>query len=241
MDDPEKDLKNEEEKTSAGVDLSGKETPGSDGDDEATGATGASGATGAEGASGATGQSDDQVQVSKSELEQLRKDAGEKENYRKAVIRLNKARGRNLPGSEPVKKKADEKEGEGVFGEEKPKGDFVTRQELTLRDEKRAVSDACKNEEILLNWDEVIVFYQRPKENTYDTQLAAINTAHKLWRNDKGITDKPDEKEEEKKKAERAKQDLASDKGLSKGKDKKPTPPKKTIMPRKEKMENWYK
>jgi len=237
--EPKKDLKGEEEETSTGADQPGAETPGSDDDDEATGATGASGASGA---TGATGASDDQVTISKSELEKLQKDANEKENYRKAVIRLNKAKGRVLPGSEPEKKpKADEEELDEFGQPKKPEGDFVTRQELALRDEKRAISDACKNEEILLNWDEIIVFYQRPQENSYETQTAAILNAHKLWRADKGLTDKPDEKEEAKKKAEKAKQDLASDKGLSDGKDKKPTPPKKTIIPRKQKMDDWYK
>ena len=235
--EPKKDLKEEEEKTSTGADQTGATGP--DDDDEATGATGASGATGT---SGATGASDDQVTVSKSELEQLRKDAGEKENFRKGIIRLNRERGRNLPGSEPEKKpKADEEELDEFGEKKKPEGDFVTRQELALRDEKRAISDACKNEEILLNWDEIIVFYQRPKENTYETQSAAIATAHKKWRAENGITDKPDEKEDARKKAEKAKQDLASDKGLGTGKDKKPTPPKKTIIPRKQKMDDWYK
>ena len=231
--EPNKDSKQEDEETSTGADQTGAEnSTESDDDDEETGATGATGPTGA---------SDETETIPKSELEQLRKNAGLTDEYRRAMIRLNKERGRNLPGSEPEKKpKADEEELD-EFGEKKPQGDFITRQELALRDEKRAINDACKNEEILFNWDEIIVFYQRPKENSYDTQSAAILNAHKLWRADKGLTDKPDEKEEARKKAEKAKQDLSSDKGLGTGKDKKPTPPKKTIMPRKQKMGDWYK
>ena len=232
--EPNKDLKDGDEETPTGADQTGAEnSAGSNDDDEDTGASGASEAT------GATGPSDDQVTISKSELEQLRKDAGEKENFRKGIIRLNRERGRNLPGSKPEKKKKVDDESGEDFGET-PKEEYVTKQELVLRDEKRAVSDACKNEEILLNWDEIIVFYQRPKENSYETQSAAIANAHKLWRADNGITDKPDEKKEAKKKADKAKQDLASEKGLSKGKDKKPTPSKKSIIPRRQKMEDWY-
>jgi len=223
------DLKGEE-KNSTGADQTG--VTGSD-----EGATGASGASGATGPSGPSG---DQVMISKSELEQLRKDAAEKENYRKGIIRLNRARGRNLPGSEPVKKKKPV-EGEEGFDDNKLDIDkFVTKEELTLREEKRAITEACKNDEIALNWDDIIVFYQRPQENTYDTQLDAIHTAHKKWRADKGLKNEPGKTEEEKK-AEKAKADLASEKGLNKGKEKKPAKPgKKIIIPKKEKMTDWY-
>ena len=52
-----------------------------------------------------------------------------------------------------------------------------------------------------------------------------------------------EEKEEADKKAKLAKKDLASDKGSSKGKDKKPNPSDKKhiIIKPKEKMGDWYK
>ena len=233
MEEPNKDLKEGEEETPAGSDQPEKETPKSD-DDEATGASGATGVGGKD-------PSDDEVKVSKSELEQLRKDAKEKENYRKAVIRLNR-KGRILPGSEPEsKKKKADKDDDFDDDEKINTEDFVTKKELIARDEKRAVSDACKNEEIALNWDEIIVFYQRPKDNSYDTQLAAIQTAHKLWRAENGITDKPTKEKEEKKVAAKAKQELASDAGSGKGKDKKPNLEKKrSIIPKKSSMKDWY-
>jgi len=240
MEDPNKDLKEGEEETPTGDDQPDKKTPTSDESDEeeTDDEESDSNKDDDDDSDDSKDDSDEEVKISKSELEQLRKDAKEKESYRKGLIRLNKARGRNLPGSEPVTKKKDD-DGDDDFGET-PKEDYVTKKELALRDEKRAVNDACKNEEILLNWDEIIVFYQRPKENSYESQSAAIANAHKLWRADNGITDNPDEKKEAKKKADKAKQDLASEKGLSKGKDKKPTPPKKSIIPRKQKMEDWY-
>jgi len=225
MEDPNEDLKEGEEKTPTGDDQPDNKPAGSD-DKEG------------KGASGATGPSDDQEMIPKSELEQLRKDSKEKESYRLAVIRLNKKNGRNLPGSELVKKKKVDID---EFGdkEELTEDKFVTKQELVERDEKRAVSDACKNEETLINWDDIIVFYQRPRENTYETQSVAIQNAVKLWKAGKVITDKP--VEEDKKKADKAKQDLSSEKGLSAGKDKKPnTLNKRTIIPKKQNMSDWY-
>ena len=177
---------------------------------------------------------DEEVNISKSELEQLRKDASEKENYRKAVIRLNREKGRFLPGSEPEKKPKAEEEEEDEE-DKKPKGDYVTRQELALRDEKLAISEACKDEEIALNWDEIIVYFIPPKERSYDSLLEAINKAHKVWRVESGLSEKKPED-----KGKDSTKELATDKGLSKGKEKQPTPPKKHIIPRREKMENWY-
>ena len=239
MEDPNKDLKDGEEETPTGDDQPDKKTPDPDESDEeeTDDEESDSDKDDDDDSDDSEDDSDEEVKVSKSELEQLRKDAKEKESYRKGLIRLNKARGRNLPGSEPVKKKkADDDDDD--FGET-PKEEYVTKQELVLRDEKHAVSDACKNEEILLNWDEIIAFYQRPKENSYESQSAAIQNAVKLWKADQGINENP-EKKEAKKKADKAKQDLASEKGLSKGKDKKPTPSKKSIIPRRQKMEDWY-
>jgi len=214
MEDSKKDLKEEEDKTPSGDDQPEKKTPEAE-----------------EGVK-TKEPSTDEVSISKSELDRLRKDAGEKDNYRKAVIRLNR-KGRVLPGSEPEKKqKAADKE--DLFDDKPKESEFVTKKELAVREEKRAIDDACQDEEIALNWPDIITFYQRPQENSYGTQLAAIKSAYKLWRADKGITDDSD------KIAKKAVQDLASDKGLSKGKDKKPAPLKKHIIPKKSNMKSWY-
>ena len=229
MEEPNKDLKEGDEETPSGADLPEKNSAGSDDDED--------NASGASGTTGTTGTPDETETMPKSELEQLRKDAEDGKNYRKAFLKSIKGEGRNLPGSEPEKKKKVD-DGNDFGGDEPNKEEFVTRTELVLRDEKRAINDACKVEEVLINWEDIVVFYQRPKENTYETQSAAIQNAVKLWKADKGITDKP--VDEDKKKAEKAKQDLASEKGLNTGKDKKPIPLKKTIIPHKEKMEDWY-
>jgi hypothetical protein len=221
------DQKKNGEGTPSGADQPEKKTT--------TDSEGASGATGATGASGP----EEKVEVSKSELEKLRKDAALTDNYRGAVIRLNKERGRSLPGSEPEKKpksKSEEDDDWGDGDDKQPKGDFVTKKELAQRDEKAAINKACENEEIALNWDEVVGFYIPPKDTSYEAKLEAINKAHKLWRADKGLTDnKPDDE-----KGKKDTQDLATDKGLNKGKEKKPVQEKKHIIPPKTSMDKWY-
>jgi hypothetical protein len=168
---------------------------------------------------------DEKVEISKSELEKLQKDSVEKENYRKAVIRLNKTRGRFLPGSEPESKPKPEKD---EFGDDTiPKEEFVTKKELTLRDEKSAISKACEDEEIALNWDDIMLFYV-PSEDKYQ----GIVNAHRRWKADKAIMEKPVEKQNI--------QDLVADKGLSKGKEKQPPSKKKVIIPHKTTMKEWY-
>lgn len=231
MEDPNKDLKEGEEETPSGEDQPDKKTTDPDESDEDESEE--------DNSDDSKDDSNGEVKVSKSELEQLRKEADDGKNYRKAFLNSIKSKGRNLPGSEPVKK-ARVGSDDDLFGET-PKEEYVTKKELTERDEKRAINEACKSEEVLLNWDDIIVFYQRPKENSYETQLVAIDSAYRLWRTSKGISDKPNEKKEEKKEANKAKQELASEKGLSKGKDKKPTPSKKSVIPHKEKMDDWYK
>lgn len=234
MEEEKKDLKDGEEETPAGDDPSEKETSTESEEEEETSEDESD-----EEESEEEEESDEEVKISKSELERLRKDADQKENYRKAVIRLNR-KGRNLPGSDPeIKKKKSVDDESGDDDEKINTDDFVTKAELTTRDEKRAVADACKNEQVALNWDEIIVFYQRPKDNSYDTQLAAIQTAHKLWKADKGITDKPTK---EKSEAKKAKQDLSIDKGKGKGKEKKPVKnEKRSIIPKHSSMNDWYK
>jgi len=185
------------------------------------------------------------VKISKSELEGLQKKANEGENYRKAVIRLNRDKGRSLPGSEPEKntKPKPSEDGDGFEdgGEETaPKGDFVTKQDLAVRDEKKAISKACENEQTALNWDDIVGYYQKPKDNSYESILEAINRAKRLWRADKGIAAE-EPKEDDEKKAKQAKQDLGADAGKNKGKEKLPVEKKKSILQKNEKMEDWYK
>ncbi|MBT9165079.1 MAG: hypothetical protein DDT23_01094 [candidate division WS2 bacterium] len=206
MEEEKEDLKPEEEKKlPPEPDLSGKEKPKSEeGGEEKK-------------------PPEDTVTISKSELEKIQT---ERENYRKAVIRLNKAKGRFLPGLEPSKPKEEE------FGREEE--EFVTKKELQQRDQKSAIIKACEDPEIDENWDEIIVYY-RPISGTETVEeiVADIQRAKKAWRADNPLPEKP--KVEKKPEAE-----LAVEKGLGKGKEKEAKPPKKTIIPKKSKMEDWY-
>ena len=202
------DLKTGEEETPADADQSEKETAEPEGEGESP---------------------KDEVTISKSELEKLQKDAGEKENYRKAVIRLNRSRGRALPESEP-EKKPDE-----GWEQKPPEEDFVTKQELRKRDEISVITKACEDPEIDENWDDIIVFYTPTKDESYAAKLAGILKAHKLWSLDRKLDEVP-EKDEGKK----VTSDLAAEKGLSKGKEKTPKPPKKSVLPKRQTMEEWY-
>jgi len=179
---------------------------------------------------------EEKVEVSKSELEQLRKDAGEKENLRKAVIRLNRTKGHSLPESEPVKKPNtdDPNYEDNEDLKKRLSGDFVTREELNLRDDNLAISKACENEELAENWDEVIIFYTPPTKPSYSSKLSAITKAYNEWKVKRNI-------QPAKSKDEDVKRDLATDKGLSKGKEKPPVAkPREHIIKKKEGMEDWY-
>jgi RNA polymerase subunit RPABC4/transcription elongation factor Spt4 len=104
-------------------------------------------------------------------------------------------------------------------------------------EEKKAIAEACKNDEIAENWVDIVVFYVPPKDSSYETKLEAIQKAHKLWRANEGLTDKPADDQGKKDTAE-----LAGDKGLNKGKEKTDQQPeRKSIIPKKEKMTDWYK
>ena len=175
---------------------------------------------------------EEEVKISKSELERLQKKEEEGENYRKAVIRLNKSKGRSLPGSEPEKKPeppVDE------FGEPK-KEEFVTKKELLERDNKNVINKACENPEIDENWDEIIAFYTPPKDDSYESKLSAILKAHKLWSVDRKVEETPEPED----KGKKATTELAAEKGLNKGKEVEPKTPKKQIIPKRQKMTEWY-
>jgi len=169
---------------------------------------------------------EDTETISKSELEQLRKAASERDNYQKAVVRLNRQKGRSLPESEPVKKPVDD------FDE--PKEEYVTKQDLERREDKSVVNKACENPEIDENWDDIIVFYTPPRDGSYEGKLASILKAHKFWSLERKLEETPKSQEKA------ITQELATEKGLSKGKEKMPEVPKKVLFPKTETMEQWY-
>ncbi len=229
MEDPKKDL-NAGASGPSGPDRPVKPKT----DDTAEGATGASGASGATGASGPAG---DNVSISKSELEQLKKDAGLKENYRKGIIRLTRKNGRFLPGSDSDQQpKHEEEEGDeeidfgGDDKEKKPKKKEAAPK-ANLLTEKDAIDIACRDEEVENNWEDIVIYYE-PKhgKSSVGAILKDIDAAVKMWKEKNKSTAAP----------AAPRQQIATDTSIEKGKEKKPIPPKKTIIPPKAKMTDWY-
>ena len=177
---------------------------------------------------------EDMVEISKSELEQLRKDSEERDNLSKAVTRLNRIKGRTLPTLQPAK---ETKTDDDYDDETTPKGDFITRQDFRKMEDRSIIGKACENPEIDENWDEILVFYTPPSVDDYDSKLEAIYKAHRMWSLDKRLSETPAQPKDDKK----AIQEVITDAGLSKGKEKTPETPKKSIMPKRQAMEDWYK
>ncbi|MCX6724242.1 MAG: hypothetical protein NT155_03685 [Candidatus Staskawiczbacteria bacterium] len=177
---------------------------------------------------------DDTVQISKSELEQIKKD---RDNYREGVI-ASKRKGRTIPGSEPQVKKDKPANDGGDAGDDDDSQEFVTKKDFTKNIEKSAIKEAQKDSEVDENWDSIMEFYQpRHGKDTVDDILADIQTAKKVWKAENPTAPKTDKGEGDSKVAA----DLAADKGIGEGKDKKPTPEKKSILRNKKvPMKDWY-
>ena len=167
---------------------------------------------------------DDSVKISKSELDKIQKD---RDNYRQGLLSI-KRKGRTLPESEPAKKKEEEEEDELTQ-------EFVTKKDYQKQIEKSAIKEASKDPETDENWESIMEYYvSRHGKETVEDILADIEVAKKTWK-----AQQPPKTlvQDDTKKVE---SELASDTGLSKGKDKSPKPEKKSILPKKEKMEDWY-
>ena len=171
---------------------------------------------------------DEKVEISKSELEKIQRD---RDNYREATLAA-KRKGRTIPGSEPIKEKEKEDVDDDELTEE-----FITKKDFLKGIEKSAIKEASKNPEVDENWDAIMEFYNsRHGKETVEDILADIEVAHKTWKSMHPSTDKPKEDDTDKK----VKSELAKDSGLGKGKDKESKPERKSIIPKQEKMEDWY-
>lgn len=175
---------------------------------------------------------DEMVSISKSELEQLKE---EKNNYREGLLSA-KRKGRTLPGVDLDTKPPVVVDDFGGDDNDTHQ-EFITKKELTGRDQKSAIIETCKDSETDEHWDD-IMFYYRPEHGQDDKEgmILDIQKAKKLW-----SLDNPKPKPGDQGKKVTA--DLAADKGLGSGKvkDTTPTPERKHIIPKKEKMDEWYK
>ena len=176
---------------------------------------------------------DEKVEISKSELEKLRKKSTDFDGLADRLKKKDRA-GRVLPGAEPVKKEKEEEDDDDELKEE-----FVTKKDFQKTIEKSAIKEASKDQEVDDNWDSIMEFYvPRHGKDTIESIISDIEIAHKTWKAQQPVPSKePEKKEDEDKKST---SDLAKDAGLGKGKDKQPKPVKKSILPKKEKMQDWY-
>jgi len=171
---------------------------------------------------------EDTVMISKAELTKLQE---EKENYRKGMLSL-KRKGRTLPDVKPDgQSRINYEDGEsGDDGNE-----FVTKKDFKGREQKSAIAEACQDSEVDENWDD-IMFYYKPEhgQDDRDNVLLDIQKAKKLWRANNPI--KPEDQ------SKKVVANLAADKGLGSGKEKKANPPAegRRIIPKNDKMTDWY-
>lgn len=189
------------------------------------------------------------VTIPKSKLEKLTET---NESYRKAVIRLNRRKGRSLPGAEPAEddNAADDQDddsdvddedgfmfGEGGKKKKKPKpgGDVVTKKDLVRRDEQLAIDLASEDPLVDEHWDEIVAFYETPANQSVRGFLTGIRKAKEKWLK-LNPQDKPPVDTHKK-----AASDLGADAGTGKGTEKTPTPPRKHILRQNSGgMEGWY-
>lgn len=192
---------------------------------------------------------EEMVTIPKSKLDKL---VGTNESYRKAVIRLNRQKGRTLPGADPVNdngaKKDEEDESEDddgfLFGEDgKPKkkpgkasGDVVTKSELSRRDQQLAIDLASEDPVIDENWDEIVAFYEKPADQSVRSYLKAIRSAKAAWQKLNPPENKPDDAHK------KLSSELGSDAGSGKGREKTVISPRKHVIPQKsDGMKGWFK
>jgi hypothetical protein len=118
----------------------------------------------------------------------------------------------------------------------KPGDEPLTRNEFQKINERKAIQEACKDQEVDKNWAQIVKFY-RPDSGreTPEAILADINVAIEHWR---VKNPKKDEDTEDKETTA----NLASEKGKpegEQGKGKKPEP--KKLFPTQTPVKEWYK
>lgn len=182
----------------------------------------------------------EKVEISKSELEKLQKKSKDFDGIAESLKAKNRV-GRTIPGVvAPVKQK---EKSDDDTGEDDDAGDdsqeFVTKQDFAKNIEKSAIKEAQKDPEVDDNWDSIMEFYQpRHGKDTVEDILTDIQTAKKVWKAEHPSAPAPKDKGEGDSKVA---SDLAADKGIGEGKEKKPEVQKKSILKQnRTPMKEWY-
>jgi len=172
-------------------------------------------------------EDDDTITLSKEEFESLKED---RDNYRKGLLSVkDKLKAQSV---EAEKAKAElNKDKEASEDDSK----FVTRDELDQREQKKAIKEACKDNFIEKNWDEIMEYYYDPRgDKSAETYLKNIKRAALIYKSENDIIDEDDDSQDRAKLSEEEGQEFSA--GGAKGKPKK----KKRIIPKKSTIQNWY-
>jgi len=178
---------------------------------------------------------EEKVEVSKSELEKLQKKSQDFDGIVESNRKKN-ALGRTLPGAKPQKEvggSSDDGEDDDDLKEE-----FVTKKDFKKQVEKQAIAELHKDPDIADHWDEIMEFWTPRSTDDTDTVegLVAIGKrALKVYK-----SEHPTPKEEKEDAGVKIASDLAAETGLGKGKEKDTTTKRKSILPKNEKMTDWY-
>lgn len=175
---------------------------------------------------------EESVTIPKAELDKIKRDL---ENYKRGLLAY-KTKNRKLPLSTRAKKERSE----DVWDEEPDESDkFVTKEEYYANVEQTAISKALSDDSLKGlddNWDKVMEYYTDRHGKTVDGLVENIKDAYYLWK-----IRQPNPPKEEEIKTKKDISKLAQEKQISKGKEVKSTPQKKSILPKQKPMEEWYK
>lgn len=169
------------------------------------------------------GDEDDTVVLPKKKVQELLRD---RKNYKQGLLSVKeKIKGLGIKKTTPKT-------------EEKPNTDDtpLTRGDLVKINSKKAIDEACKDEETEKNWTEIVKFYSpRRGKDTSEAIIADIQDAKTLWEKSHP---KDDGKKDEDKKSSA---ELAAEKGKptggkGEGKEQK----RKSVLAKQTSVKEWY-
>jgi len=176
---------------------------------------------------------DDTIVLPKKQVEKLKENL---KNYKDGLLSVKdklKHSAKSKTASNNDSKKTDKK---AVDDDDAP----ITKGEIRLENEKKAIAKACEDEDIEKNWAEIVKNYSpRHGKNSVDDIVKDIKAAKYLWEREKSESGEENDDEEDDDKKSTA--ELAAEKAktagtASKGKAKE----SKHVLPTKTPVKDWY-
>lgn len=168
----------------------------------------------------------DTVVLKKSDLEKMKK---ANVNYGQGLKSL-KTKAEAFKKGTSSNPKPEEKKTE----EPKKESQFLTREDYFKSNDSKAIQEACKEQEIEQNWDEIMKHFRRTRSrDTAENILEDIKDAHIIWKQRNGKSDNDDDKDHR----SNLNQDRrpSGDTGQGGGQG-----TKKSVMPKTTKIQDWY-